>query len=232
MRILAISDTHGFHDMFTNSDFDNIDMVIHAGDFSNSKIPVLNSVEALNFLEWYNDLPVKYKILISGNHETSIYKKLVDPRVYKNIIYLEHESVCIEGINIFGSPYTPIFHDWAFNVRRDKLHDYWTSIPENTDIVVTHGPPKGMLDLAYNGNILEYCGDVALLKAVVKVNPRFHIFGHIHQNENNYNAGRRTSSLARTEFINASCMLDGKFSRGLNTKGIIILYRKLKMEIL
>jgi predicted phosphodiesterase len=91
MKILAVSDTHGFHKDL--KDFDGIDMIIHAGDFSNSKSPVINQSEAVDFLDWYNNIPVKYKILIAGNHDTSIECKLVRPSYFKDIIYLEHESV-------------------------------------------------------------------------------------------------------------------------------------------
>lgn len=225
MRILAISDTHGFHSEFKEKDFEKIDMVIHAGDFSQSKNALINSVEAQDFLEWYEKLPVKYKVLISGNHETSVEAHLVNPRDYKSIIYLEHDDIEIEGINIFGSPYSPEFFSWAYNVRRDRLGAYWESIPENTDILVTHTPPKGMLDLSYDmNNRLEYCGCAALLKHIKRIKPRYNIFGHIHNNDSNYNAGRRTTSFIDTEFINASCVTDGQFSKGLTSKGLIINY--------
>lgn len=227
MKILAISDTHGFHKQFRDLDFQGVDMVIHAGDFSNQKSPMFNQQESVDFLSWYNDIPVKHKVLICGNHDTSIEAKLVNPKDFWNIRYLEHESINIEGINIFGSPYTPEFCGWAFNVRRDQLHDYWKAIPENTDILVTHSPPKGILDLAYDrGGLLEYCGDAALLRHIQRVIPKYNIFGHIHNNENNYNSGRRKTSIVATEFINASCVTDSKFDMGLTTKGLIIDYEK------
>lgn len=124
MKILAISDTHGFHNEFHKLDFNGIDMIIHAGDISNSKSPSFNEGEVLNFLDWYSSLKVKHKILVAGNHDTSIEAKLVNPKEFKNITYLYHESTTIEGINIFGSPYTPIFCNWAFNKDRSKLDAY------------------------------------------------------------------------------------------------------------
>lgn len=226
MRILAIADTHGFHNDL--KDFSNIDMVIHAGDFSNAKSPMFNQSEAVDFLSWYNDLPVKYKVLIAGNHDTSIEAKLVRPKEdFKNIIYLEHESINIEGINIFGSPYTPSFGNWAFMKSRGRLSPYWEQIPSNTDILVVHGPPKGILDLSYNReDVLEFCGDKELYNHVLRVQPKYMIFGHIHNFKDCYNSGRRKMSGFRTEFLNVSCVVDRKFELGLVSKGQIIDYNE------
>jgi len=224
MNILAISDTHTYHRDILASDLEGIDMIIHAGDISNVKQPYSNQVECLDFLEWYESLPIKYKILIAGNHDTSIEAKFIDLKKYPTITYLEHESTTIAGIKIFGSPYTPEFFNWAFNVRRDRLFNYWETIPEDTDILVTHGPPKSILDLAYKGNELEYCGDKALLTRVQKIKPTFHIFGHIHDNDDNINKGTRVIPGYSTTFINASCVTDGKFNLGLTSKGIKFTY--------
>ncbi len=219
MKIACISDSHTFHDQIIIPK--GIDMVIHSGDCSNVKSPLLNINEVESFLKWFELLTVKYKVFIAGNHDTSVQARLVNPHDY-NIIYLEHESITIEGIKIFGSPYTPEFHDWAFNVRRDRLHEYWQAIPEDTDILVTHGPPKGILDLAYHATGMEYCGDNALLKRVRQIQPKYHIFGHIHNNEDNINAGTRTINGINTTFVNASCVTDGQFSKGITNQPIII----------
>jgi len=99
MKILMISDTHTMHLDFPASTFTDIDMIIHCGDMSNTFSPVLNVNEVVSFLNWYDDIPVKYKLLVAGNHDGSIYHKLVRPNEYhKTIIYLEHEEVVIEGI--------------------------------------------------------------------------------------------------------------------------------------
>lgn len=221
MKILCISDTHGLHEDLKISE--NIDMIIHAGDISNTRNPGINSNECSLFLNWYDKLNIKYKILIAGNHDTSIEAKYINPKDFKSIIYLEHESIIIEGINIFGSPYTPSFGEWAFMKKRGKLNPYWEEIPENTDILITHGPPKGILDLSYNSdNILEYCGCKELYNHVLRVQPKYHIFGHIHNFEDCYNSGKRTINNIQTEFLNVSCITDRKFDEGLTSKGIII----------
>ncbi len=219
MKILCISDTHGFHDQLEIPE--GIDMIIHSGDCSNVKNPILNENEVSLFLEWFEKLPIKYRVFAAGNHDTSIEAKLVNPYNY-NITYLEHESVTIEGIKIFGSPYTPEFGNWAFNVRRDRLSKYWEAIPEDIDILVTHGPPKGVLDIAENLHGMEYCGDNSLLKRIKQIQPKYHIFGHIHNNQDNINAGTRTINGISTTFINASCVTDAQFSKGITNQGQII----------
>lgn len=219
INILAISDTHGLHKEFKDLDFAWIDMIIHAGDFTNTKNPSINANEAEDFLKWYNKLPIKHKILICGNHDTSIEAGLINPRHYDNITYLEHESICVEGINIFGSPYTPNFCGWAWNRDRSKLDKYWKDIPENTDILVVHGPPKGILDLSHDRDgILEYCGDTALYKHIQRVKPKQVIFGHIHDSEGCHNSGSFTDNDGIT-YRNVSCVTDNRFSAGLTSKG-------------
>jgi Icc-related predicted phosphoesterase len=131
----------------------------------------------------------------------------------------------IENINIFGSPYTPQFGGWAFMKDRGKLAPYWSQIPTSTDILVTHGPPKGVLDLSYSrDDILEYCGDKELYNEVLRVQPKHMIFGHIHNFKDCYNSGIKKISDISTIFHNVSCITDRKFELGLTSKGQIIEY--------
>ncbi|MEL6848269.1 MAG: metallophosphoesterase, partial [Bacteroidota bacterium] len=93
--------------------------------------------------------------------------------------YLEDESVEIGGLHIYGSPITPWFFDWAFNRQRgEEIKTYWDKIPANTDILITHGPPHHMLDLTFRN---VYAGCEELGKAVARIRPRLHLFGHIHE---------------------------------------------------
>lgn len=224
MKILAVSDTHGFHNQFFKSDFDGIDMIIHAGDCSNAMSPAINANEVTDFLNWFDDIPVKHKVMIAGNHDTSIEAKLIKPSEHhKNIIYLEHELAEIEGIKIFGSPYTPRFGNWSFMKDKGKLDPLWQKIPEGIDILVTHGPPKGILDLSRNRqDELEYCGDRELLNNVYRVKPKHHFFGHIHNFVDCLNKGSRSVHDLPTQFHNVSCVTDRKFEFGLTSKGIVI----------
>lgn len=139
------------------------------------------------------------------------------------ITYLQHEEVTIEGLRIFGSPYTPTFGEgWAFNKRRDKLSNYWGEIEEGVDIVITHGPPKGILDHSYSpiGNVYERCGCQALKSRILKIQPKLVCFGHIHTCEDIINAGTLQLSGQDTIYSNGSVVTDGKFGR-LSSQGNI-----------
>lgn len=222
-RVWAISDTHGMHGQLQVPE--GIDLVIFAGDCSNNRNRAINANEVANFLYWFNYLDIKHKILISGNHDTSIEAGMHGlgklDGTYRSIIYLEHSNFNIDGLNIMGSPYTPTFGDgWSFNKNRGKLDPYWEQIPKNLDILITHGPPKSILDLSENRDCeLELCGDTALYNRVMEKKPKVHIFGHIHNFKYCKNQGIREFN--GIKFINASCVEDGKFNYGLTSNGVI-----------
>lgn len=214
MRIWHISDTHTYHDLLRVPD--GIDMVIHSGDCSNPRDPYNNEPEVREFIHWYKSLPIKHKVYVAGNHDTSIEKKLVTKKDFEdyNIHYLEDDLITLQGLLIYGNPYTPQFgHGWAFMKDRVKLDRYWTKvIPGYVDILVTHGPPKGILDKSYSReDVLEMCGDKSLLNKVKEVQPTYHLFGHIHNHKDNINAGMQKMSTCDTWFSNGSVVTDGKF---------------------
>lgn len=220
--IWCISDTHTKHQDLI---IPEVDMVIFSGDAGTSNFTADSSFEVEKFMDWFSELPIKYKVWIAGNHDVCIDRKVIRPKNSEyNFIYLEHESVCIEGVNIFGSPYTPSFgHNWGFNVNRGKLQPYWSEIPDNTDILVTHGPPYGILDHTESGlpEGLKSVGDKELLNRVKQLNLKYHIFGHIHTEVNALNAGTKTIAGLGTVFVNAS-VLDLRYR--LNNNGHIITW--------
>lgn len=215
MTILHISDTHTYHDLLKIPS--SIDMIIHSGDCSNPRDPYNNESEVRDFIDWYKEIPVKYKIYVAGNHDTSIEKGLVTKKDFEDagIIYLENESVVIEGIKIFGSPHTPNFGNWAFMKERTKLERFWRlAIDEDVNIVVTHGPPKGILDKSYDQrNNMEACGDKSLLNRILEVQPTYSLFGHIHNTKDIVNAGIQKLSVCNTFFSNGSVVTDGRFGK-------------------
>jgi Icc-related predicted phosphoesterase len=223
MKILHISDTHTYHDLLKIPS--GIDMIIHSGDCSNPRDPYNNESEVRDFIDWYKEIPVKHKIYVAGNHDTSIEKGLVTKDDFKNagIIYLENESVVIDGIKIFGSPHTPNFGNWAFMKERTKLERFWRlAIDEDVNIVVTHGPPKGILDKSYDReNNLECCGDKSLLNRILEVQPTYSLFGHIHNCKDIVNAGIQKLSVCNTFFSNGSVVTDGRFGK-LSSNGNLI----------
>jgi Icc-related predicted phosphoesterase len=161
-------------------------MAIFAGDAGSYRNPVMNVNGVLDFIEWYSSLKnIKDKVWVAGNHDTSIENGLVDAKklsLEKGLIYLQHESGVVNGIEIFGSPYTPSFGvGWAFNVSRNKILNYWEEIPKTTEILVIHGGAKGLGGL----NIIEEGEDVGCdyLKGFLETLPNLEIFiqGHIHE---------------------------------------------------
>jgi Icc-related predicted phosphoesterase len=215
MKIWHISDTHTYHGLLKVPE--GIDMVIHSGDATNPRDPYASEQEMLNFISWFGSLPIKHKIFVAGNHDLCIERNLITKIDFmKNgIVYLENDYTEVEGLKIWGSPFTPTFgNGWAFNKKRSALHDIWKEIPDDVDIVVVHGPPKGILDLAYHQlNCIEFCGDEALRKRMYLLNPKLCLFGHIHNNEDIINAGTMKLSIGDTIYSNGSVVTDGKFGK-------------------
>lgn len=187
MKIITISDTHTYHKRLKLPE--NADMIICSGDYTNTgTIKEVNS-----FINWYKDLPYKYKILVNGNHELGWYK---NPDLYKNlisnkIIYLEHESIVIDGIKVFGSPYTPEFYYWAWMYNRKDGSEIWKSIPNDTDILITHGPPYGYGDRVkyFKSGEDPNVGCKDLLKRVEEIKPILHVYGHTHHERGSISDG-------------------------------------------
>lgn len=238
MRIWHISDTHGHHKQLRIPE--NIDLVIHSGDATNYRDPYRNENEMHSFLTWFSKLPIENKIFVAGNHDTSIDKGLIlkeDMKHSMNIAYLYMETIEVMGFKIWGSPYVPRYGDWAFMKPRSKMMDkVWAHIDESADIIVTHTPPKGILDYSNRRiydpkinttvNIVEDCGCLSLLKTINKVNPKLHCFGHIHSTRNIQNTGTRTVPGLQTIFSNASCCMDGEKDRMTFNGNIIELEKK------
>jgi len=223
MKIWHFSDTHTYHSLLNIPE--DIDIAIFSGDCSNPKDPYSNEQEVLNFLCWYGMVvKAKYKIFVAGNHDSSIEKRFVNKETFAEhgIMYLENETVEVEGLKIWGSPYTPTFNDWSFMKARHKIGVIWDSIPEDTDIVIVHGPPKGIMDYSYDRNgKLEMCGCSALLKRILNIEPKLFLSGHIHNNEDIINAGTLKLSAYKTIFSNGSVVTDRKFGK-LTSNGNIL----------
>jgi len=170
-----ISDTHRRHEEVTIPDGD---MLIFAGD---GDFRTKSSLEP--FLEWFSGHPHKHKVMIAGNHDFFFEQEMAAILTYDyDIIYLEGFGVEIEGLKIWGSPITPTFGNWAFMKERgNEIAKEWAKIPENTDIIITHGPPMHIMDKVFYNNESVGCWDLA--QKIKEIKPKLHIFGHIHSQE-------------------------------------------------
>lgn len=181
MRVVCISDTHRYHEKPWEDrkiQIPNGDLLIHAGDGTYEG----RIAETQTFLTWLSSLPHPNKVLISGNHDWIFEKapELARSMMPKGITYLQDDMKEITGLKIYGSPWTPYFLGWAFNLERGhRIREKWNKIPRGIDILVTHGPPAGILDLTYEG---EHAGCEDLKDIVFRVKPKLHVFGHIHMN--------------------------------------------------
>jgi Icc-related predicted phosphoesterase len=175
MEITYISDTHTYHNLMT-SDLPGGPMIIHAGDVSSRG----RFQETQDFIDWFASLPYMHKIFIAGNHDF-IFEKENNLVIPEGIHYLKDSSVIIGGIKIYGSPWQPWFYDWAFNLPRNGpgLMSKWEAIPEDTDILITHGPPFKILDKVIRGG--DHVGCELLAERIKEVKPKVSVFGHIHE---------------------------------------------------
>jgi predicted phosphodiesterase len=174
MQITFISDTHTKHDEL-NNDLPGGPIIVHCGDISGRG----RLWEVNRFFDWFVNLPYTHKIMIAGNHDFLFEKGPVV--IPEGIHYLQDSSVIVEGIKFYGSPWQPWFYDWAFNLPRNGpgLHSKWSAIPEDTDVLITHGPPKGILDRVIRG--AESVGCEALRDRLLEIKPKIVAFGHIHE---------------------------------------------------
>ena len=175
MKLVIISDTHGqHHDLIVPEGA----ILIHAGDVSRKG----GREEVEDFLKWFSRQPHEHKIFIAGNHDfffEQTSKEEIAKLIPANVTYLFDSGVQINGINIWGSPISPWFYDWAFNRHRGaEIQSHWDLIPKNTDILITHGPAFGILDRTLRG---DHVGCEDLLTTIKAIQPKVHICGHIHE---------------------------------------------------
>ena len=156
-RLVVFADTHGAHRQLP---IDAVDIAIHLGD----ACTLGNNVQLNDFLDWLSNYPAKYKLFVAGNHELQWE---LEPDEFlelfpQNIIFLENRSICLEEINFLSVP------------ARMALNNYpKIKLPEKTDFLLTHAPPKDILDNSFGCTILK--------KFVMKLQPVYHLFGHIHE---------------------------------------------------
>lgn len=180
MNITFLSDTHNKHKLIPSEYLPGGDIIIHCGDVSSRGTE--SEIDA--FLNWYSKLPYTHKIFIAGNHDfffENTSKYIVEAKMskYPEITYLNDSGIEIDGVKIWGSPVQPYFGGWAFNRLGEYIKKHWDLIPKDTNILITHGPIFGYLDMTLDGTITgcEYLREMLPEFTDLKI----HACGHIHE---------------------------------------------------
>jgi Icc-related predicted phosphoesterase len=202
MRACHISDCHDVDQDLNVIVPQGIDILFITGDMTYRG----REDEMSIFIEHLVNLKkrITHIICVFGNHELGCEGRESEYKIRLasiGVVLLNHESVIIEGFRIFGSPYTPEFFDWAFMYKRSKGSEIWATIPDNTQILLTHGPALDILDLCKGGNVGCYDLRCRILNGLPDL--KFHLFGHIHES---YGSIEKNGVL----FSNASLM-DGRY---------------------
>lgn len=204
ITLTFISDTHNKHKELTK-DLIGGDILIHTGDLTSMGY----EHEIREFAKWFNSLHhYQYKIFIAGNHDWGFQNNSEKVNeilsFYDKITYLQDASIVIDDLSvkpfkIYGSPWQPEFYNWAFNLPRDgwELEQKWNDIPNDTDILLTHGPAFGYVDKVKGSTFNLGCE--LLTKRISAINPKIHVCGHIH-------TGYGYTTNQHTHFINASVL--------------------------
>ena len=185
-RIVCLSDTHLRLGLIKVPDGD---VLVHAGDLTF----VGDIAQTKKELDALAALPHQYKILIAGNHDWLFQREPTvaqDMCLARGLAYLQDSGAEFNGIKIYGSPWQPEFCNWAFNLSRDdgSLAEVWAKIPDDTNVLVTHGPPKGMGDLTTDEyGPPEHAGCYELRQRIASLPAlKLHVFGHIHSGYGRY----------------------------------------------
>jgi len=212
MKITFISDTHTRQGLIPMEDLPGGDLLIHAGDIMNSGY---NRNDIWDFLHWYDLIPgYDKKVFIAGNHDRMFENHPEDVKEwlskFPNIVYLQDESYEIydletdKSIKIYGSPWQPEFYSWAFNLPKNgiEIAGKWEGIPDDTDILITHGPSWGAVDTVA-GRPWDNLGCELLSERIQRFRPKIHVCGHIH-------SGYGIETIDNIHYINAS-VLDERY---------------------
>lgn len=174
MIVDCIADLHGYMPKLPGGD-----ILVIAGDCTARD----TFTHWENLGGWMVGLDYDFIVLVAGNHDFALndYKEEVLELLPDNVVYLQDEYAIIRGISFYGVPWTPLFYDWAFMLPRysEELKEKFNNIPDKVDILVTHGPPQGILDECDKGKVgCEYLREVLAEK-----NIKYHVFGHIHEEQ-------------------------------------------------
>jgi Icc-related predicted phosphoesterase len=196
LKIAAISDTHGRRSWSIPA----CDVFIHAGDITGWGL----LEETAQFADWLrkqmqSDPGPRQAIIVAGNHDECFEStpEKVRELFGESVHILEDQPLVIDGVTFYGSPWTPPFMNWHFMAKENRLAELYKQIPEGVDVLITHGPPRGILDPGWTGTPV---GSTALAEAIARRRVRHHVFGHLH------GAGGGIAQQGQTTYYNvAAC---------------------------
>ena len=178
------------------------DVLLIAGDISfafKGDLVAKQAFLAGAFREWLEEVPAAEIVLVAGNHDQSIQEWGLPHGLRCH--YLEDEGAELCGLKLWGTPWQPWFHGWAFNAPRRHGERFLASkfdlIPADTDILICHGPPRGYGDHSGRSGGQPHVGSTALTEAIERIQPRLMVCGHIHSGYGRYRLGV-------TEIVNAA----------------------------
>jgi Icc-related predicted phosphoesterase len=196
MRVAAISDTHGRQGW----EIPTCDVFIHAGDMTaqgSLQETALFAARVQKAMEGSGG--PAHVILVPGNHDECFESlpEVVTGLFGPNVHVLQDEPLVLDGITFYGSPWTPPFMLWHFMAEESRLAMLYRNMPQSVDVLVTHGPPHGILDPGWK---VPHAGSTALAQAIDARQVAHHVFGHLH------GAGGRMIQKGSTIFYNvAAC---------------------------
>jgi Icc-related predicted phosphoesterase len=177
VRLVCVSDTHNRAE---GIDIPEGDVLLHAGDLTGHG----EAAEVARAARWLASLPHAHKVVVAGNHDFLFQKQPEQARALltqvPGLVYLEDSEATVAGLRIHGTPWQPWFHDWAFNLPRQgsELARVWSRVPAGIDVLLAHSPAHGILDLTSDGRAV---GCELLRAELLRIRPRLHVFGHIHE---------------------------------------------------
>jgi len=173
IKLTHISDTHGYHNSLR---LNGGDILIHSGDIMDYHRLISNE-ETIN---WLSKTPYKYKIIVPGNHDSG----LLDISLPDDVIILDNNTIELLGIKFYGVSANIIEYNSIHNFNQ-HIEDEIPLLDIHSDILITHGPPKGIFDIKQGSSV----GSVKLLEFVKTHKPKYHLFGHAHHWKGIYNNG-------------------------------------------
>lgn len=194
MKIVVFSDSHCQHEKLK---IPECDILISAGDYSWRGIPI----EVMEFHRWLRKQPGKHKISVQGNHELGVEKdfplaKSLAEEFCPGVHFIEEGLIEVESLKIWCASVTPWFHDWAYNRSREQIFEHWARIPNEADVLITHGPPFQIFDRTRDGSNAGCPLLMTKVRYLSKI--KHHCFGHIHEH------GGKSVQWGQTMFHNVS----------------------------